>query len=162
MSGIVVGVDGSPASQHALVWAHAEAEQRGTDLDVVMAWAYPYQWAEGFNPEWAADNDYFATSAAAEVGGAIDAMLAGAPRPAWIHTHIVEGAASVVLLRFAQAAELLVVGTRGRGGFTDLLLGSVSTACVHHTPCAITVVPVPGSPKARARQHESAASAPTS
>jgi len=143
MSGIVVGVDGSPAAQHALVWAHAEAKQRGTDLDVVMAWTYPYQWAEGFNPEWAADNDYFAKSAAAETDGAIDAMLAGEPRPAWIHTHVVEGAAPVVLLRFARDAELLVVGTRGRGGFRDLLLGSVSTACVHHTPCAITVVPTP-------------------
>jgi len=144
MSGIVVGVDGSPASHHALVWAHAEAKQRGTDLDVVMAWAYPYQWAEGFNAQWGADSDYFAKFASTEVDQGIDAMLAGEPRPAWIHTHIVEGAASVVLLRFARDAELLVVGTRGRGGFRDLLLGSVSTACVHHTPCAITVVPTPG------------------
>ena len=151
MSGIVVGVDGSPASQPALEWAYDEAKRRGTRLDVVMAWTYPYQWAEGFNTQWGADCDDFAKAAAADAARSIDVMLAGEPRPGWIHTHIVEGAPSVVLLRFARDAELLVVGTRGRGGFRDLLLGSVSTACVHHTPCAITVEPLPDSQPATSK-----------
>jgi nucleotide-binding universal stress UspA family protein len=139
--GIVVGIDGSPASQQALVWAHAEAVQRGVDLDVVMAWTFPYRWSEGFNAEWAADTEFFAKAAAADADLAIDMMLAGTPRPAWLRVHIVEGSPAPVLLHVARDAELLVVGTRGRGGFADLMLGSVSTACLHHTRCPITVVP---------------------
>jgi nucleotide-binding universal stress UspA family protein len=142
-SGIVVGIDGSPASRAALAWALAEAKQRGADLDVVVAWTFPNQWAEGFNVKWAADSEFFAKAAVATADAAVSDVLAGESRPGWLRTHGVEGSAASVLLHRARDAELLVVGTRGRGGFADLLLGSVSTACVHHSPCPITVVPMP-------------------
>lgn len=138
---IVVGLDGSHAARHALAWAFAEAEQRGAELDVVTVWDYPYQWAEGFNTKWADDTEMFATAAADEVAAEVDEFLDGKPRPAWLHIRTVEGAPAPVLLRLARHADLLVVGSRGRGGFKDLLLGSVSTACVHHTPCPIAVIP---------------------
>ncbi len=139
--GIVVGVDGSAASDNALSWALSEAELRGVDLDVVIAWTFPYQWAEGFDMMWREDSEYFAKIAMAEADKAVERVLHGVPRPSWLHVWAVEGAASVVLLDRAKTAEMLVVGTRGRGGFQDLLLGSVSTACVHHTPCPIAVIP---------------------
>ncbi len=138
---IVVGVDGSHAARHALEWAFTEAEQRGAELDVVTVWDYPYQWAEGFNIKWAEDTASFAAAAATEVAAEVDELLDGKPRPSWLHVQTVEGAAAPVLLRLARHADLLVVGSRGRGGFKDLLLGSVSTACVHHTPCPIAVIP---------------------
>jgi nucleotide-binding universal stress UspA family protein len=140
---IVVGIDGSNAARHALAWAFAEAEQRGAELDVVTAWDFPYQWAQGFNTKRADDGDAFAQSAADEAATEVDEFLDGKPRPSWLHIHSVEGAAAPVLLRLARDADLLVVGSRGRGGFKDLLLGSVSTACVHHTPCPIAVIPDP-------------------
>lgn len=138
---IIVGLDGSHAARHALAWAFAEAEQRAAELDVVTAWDYPYQWAEGFNSKWAEDAEAFAKAAADEAATEVDEFLDGKPRPSWLHIRSVEGAAAPVLLRLARDADLLVVGSRGRGGFKDLLLGSVSTACVHHTPCPIAVIP---------------------
>lgn len=139
--GIVVGIDGSGASSRALSWAFSEAERRSVDLDVVIAWTFPYQFAEGFDVMWREDSEYFAKTSLAEAENAVDHLLDGKPRPPWLHVHAIEGAASVVLLNRAKTAEMLVVGTRGRGGFRDLLLGSVSTACVHHTPCPIAVIP---------------------
>ncbi len=140
---VVVGIDGSHAARHALAWAFAEAEQRGAELDVVTAWDLPYQWAQGFNTKWADDADAFAKAAADEAATEVDELLDGKPRPSWLHIRSVEGAPAPVLLRWARGADLLVVGSRGRGGFKDLLLGSVSTACVHHTPCPIAVIPDP-------------------
>jgi len=119
----------------------AEAEQRRAELDVIVAWSYPYQWAEGFNANWADDSNYFARTAAAEAEQAINGLLGGEPRPSWLHAHAVEGHPASVLLKCAQSAELLVVGSRGRGGLADLLLGSVSTACIHHATCPTVVVP---------------------
>jgi nucleotide-binding universal stress UspA family protein len=138
---IIVGVDGSPGANRALSWAFSEAEQRGADLEVVIAWDFPYKWAEGFNTEWGEDTDYFARAAGDEAGAAVDAVLEGKPRPAWLTVHSIEGPAAQVLTERAKGADALVVGTRGRGGFTKLLLGSVSNACVHHAPCPVCVIP---------------------
>ncbi|MEO6124020.1 MAG: universal stress protein [Ilumatobacteraceae bacterium] len=118
---IIVGLDGSHAARHALEWAFAEAEQRGAELDVVTAWNYPYQWAQGYSTKWAADAEAFAKSAADEAATEVDEFRDGKPHPSWLHIRAVE--------------------SRSRGGFKDLLLGSVSTTCVHHTPCPIAVIP---------------------
>jgi nucleotide-binding universal stress UspA family protein len=139
---VVVGVDGSPGAARALTWALAEAEQRHADLDVVIAWDVPYQWAEGFNAKWGEDADYFAGAAATLAEAELTGVLQGAPRPEWVHVQPMEGGAAHVLLQRARDADLLVVGSRGRGGFADLLLGSVSTACVHHAPCPVAVIPL--------------------
>lgn len=138
---LIVGIDGSHAARHALAWAFAEAEQRGAELDVVTVWDYPYQWAQGFNSKLGEDTEAFASAASDEAAAQVDEFLDGKPCPSWLHILTVQGAAAPVLLRLARHADLLVVGSRGRGGFKDLLLGSVSTACVHHTPCPIAVIP---------------------
>lgn len=138
---IVVGVDGSSCGNRALSWAYSEAEARGADLDVVIAWELPYRWAEGFNANIAEDADFFAREAAKEAGAAVDALLGGKPRPGWLTVHAVEGPAAPVLIERAAGADLLVVGSRGLGGFSKLLLGSVSSAAVHHAPCAVVVIP---------------------
>ncbi len=138
---IVVGIDGSNAGRHALGWAFAEAMQRGAELDVVTAWNFPRQWAQNFSSRWADDADSFAIAAADEATAEVDEVLNGRPRPIWLHIRAVEGAAAPVLLRLARHADLLVVGSRGCGRFRDVSLGSVSTACVHHTPCPIAVIP---------------------
>jgi nucleotide-binding universal stress UspA family protein len=64
----------------------------------------------------------------------------GPDRPAGLQTHVVEGFAAQVLVAASEGAELLVVGSRGYGGFADALLGSVSTYCVHHAHGPVTVI----------------------
>ncbi|HTN81801.1 MAG TPA: universal stress protein [Acidimicrobiales bacterium] len=139
----VVGIDGSEAAQVALKWALTEAALRDADLDVVIAWEYPYQWAEGFNTKWAEDTEAFAKAALAEATKALECALAGQPKPKWVTVHSLQGSAARVLLDRSKGADLLVVGSRGRGGFAGMLLGSVSTACVHHTSCPVAVIPMP-------------------
>ena len=140
---IVVGVDGSDGGQRALEYAMAQARQWGAHLDVVTVWDYPYQWAEGYNPKWADDERWFATQAFERASAMTEKVLDGAAWPTWLHVRTEEGPTAPALLHAAQEADLLVVGSRGRGGFAGLLLGSVSTACVHHAHCPVTVVPNP-------------------
>ncbi|MGY3564787.1 universal stress protein [Sinomonas sp. RB5] len=131
---IVVGVDGSPASGKALDWAIEEARLRGGSLRVITAWHYPVLGdAAGAGP----DVDVFRQSAADDQAALLSA--AGGERSG-LSAEVIEGSAVQVLLDAARDADLLVVGSRGHGGFAGLLLGSVSAQLVHHAPCPVLVV----------------------
>jgi len=133
---IVVGVDGSAGSKEALRFAARQARFIGAEVDAVIAWQYPafYGWAPPYPDDF--DLPQLAEQALTE---ALDDVF-GPDRPAWLHARVVEGHAAQVLVEAAAGADLLVVGSRGYGALADMLLGSVSTYCVHHAHCAVTVI----------------------
>ncbi len=134
---IVVGVDGSPASVHALEWAIRQAALTGSEVDAVCAWQFPvsYGWAV------TDDTDYGALAADALEKAIAEARHAN--QEVRIRPHVLELNAAQALLDTAEGAQLLVVGSRGHGGFTGALLGSVSQHCVHHATCPVVVVRCP-------------------
>jgi nucleotide-binding universal stress UspA family protein len=141
MSRIVVGVDDSVGGRAALAWALDEARLRGARLEVTHSLSSP--WSEGFNREWPSDEAWFVEQAKKlleELVAEVDTEGI-AVKPVTVIVRA-EGPGFGLIDR-AAGADLLVVGSRGRGGFTGLLLGSVSTQCVHHAPCPVVVVPAP-------------------
>jgi|SRR5579862_1636116 len=140
MNTIVVGIDGSPQSREALRWAAAEARLRGAALRVVHAWNLPYRpIAPSFIPE-LDPRDIEAAKRHAD--GLIEEELAelGDLGELEVERVALEDSPAAALITAAADADLLVVGSRGRGGFTGLLLGSVSQQCAHHAPCPIVIV----------------------
>ena len=149
MAKIVVGVDGSPGSVRALEWAVAEAGLRKAPLHVVHAWmvplieAIPDAWVIGSPTLEPTDEEVYEHLAAASkrvLDEALDEARALEPGLELVG-ELVEMRAAPALIAAAEDAELLVVGSRGRGGFKGLLLGSVSAQCVHHAPCPVVIVP---------------------
>jgi nucleotide-binding universal stress UspA family protein len=138
MSRIVVGVDGSRESAAALRWALDEAKARAARLDVVMAWQYPVP-LDAILPE-AEQMDRETQEVVEHMVEAIDPS-AGAGVD--IHPRVFRGPAGPALVDAADGAELLVVGSQGRGRFASLVLGSVSLFCVSKSPCSVVVVPPP-------------------
>jgi nucleotide-binding universal stress UspA family protein len=139
---IVVGVDGSEGSTRALLWAADEARLRRAQLRVVLAWEPPVRVVGGVGwviPDEQQLGEY--GRLAEERLAAILAEHASALAGLDVAESAVHGAPAVVLLREAAGAGLLVVGTRGHGGFVGLLLGSVSAQCAHHAPCPLVIVP---------------------
>jgi nucleotide-binding universal stress UspA family protein len=135
---IVVGVDGSDQSRAALRWALRQAELTGAEVQAVIAWTYAvmgYGWA----PVLAADEADWGETAAKTLAGVV-ADEADPAAEVRVSTSVVEGNAAQVLLKAAEGAELLVVGSRGHGGFAGALLGSVSQHCAHLAPCPIVIV----------------------
>jgi nucleotide-binding universal stress UspA family protein len=136
MSEIVVGVDGSEHAQRALLWAIDEAKLRGAALHLVHSWQFPA-------PTPLPDGGL----APADLEGAANAILDDAvalvPDGVTIRREIANDHAARALIRCSEAADLVVVGARGHGGFTGLLLGSVSEQVVHHARCPVVVVPGP-------------------
>lgn len=137
---IVVGVDGSSGSLQALRWAADEARLRGAALEVIAAWHYPVLAtipAFGVQPP--------AEALAEEARkGLVDLLEAEGITSAsglTVLERVVEGPPAGALVDAAADADLLVVGSRGRGGFSGLLLGSVSQAVVSHARCPVVVVP---------------------
>ena len=124
---IVVGVDGSEPSQRALRWAADQAKLSGAQLKVVTTWAYPptLGWAPPYPSDFDPDED-----ARKSLQETVDTVLGVDPGIA-VELMVAEGHPAFVLTQAAREAELLVVGSRGRGGFAGMLLGSVSTAVVH-------------------------------
>lgn len=139
---IVVGVDGSGASMNALRWAIQEAQLRGTDVRAVHAWTYPSLLppaptvapTEGVIPY-----DVLRDDAQEQLDLALsEARVSDAGVD--VKPILAEGPPAGVLLEACADAELLVVGSRGHGGFAGLLLGSVSHQCAQHAACPVVII----------------------
>lgn len=157
---VAVGVDGSAGAREALRWAAAEARLRQARLRVVHAstsglfgprgagYGYPYLSDLAETPPAAGVHDLqraaeeLLEEVIADAGADVDGLE--------IERRIVAGDAAEVLVRAVTERDLLVVGSRGHGGFAGLLLGSVSQRCAHHAPCPVVIV----------RSKKSAASGP--
>jgi nucleotide-binding universal stress UspA family protein len=129
---ILVGIDGSADGQRALTWALDEARRRSAELVVVHAWEYP---AAAF--AFPVDSEESAREVLSRSLSAVDT------HDVEIRTRLVEGRPVNALVREALEADMLVVGSRGHSGVAAVILGSVSTACVHHATCPVVVVPPP-------------------
>jgi nucleotide-binding universal stress UspA family protein len=160
MGTIVVGVDGSAGSEVALRWALAEARIRGAGVRIVHAYQRPLlPLADaGLGPAGGAavaavlpeSVERLRSAAERQARGLIDEELqrvnGGATHGLDIERTAVEGPTAQVLIESARGADLLVIGSRGRGGFLGLLLGSVSHQCAHHPPCPVVILPPPEEP----------------
>jgi len=137
---IVVGIDGSEGSAAALRFAIEEARIRGARLKAVSAWHVPPAvYGAGWAPS-GTDLDEFRKLAESSLLASV-AEASGTESGVEIDQVLREGQPADVLLAEARKADLLVVGTRGLGGFKGLLLGSVSQQVAHHAPCPVVVVP---------------------
>lgn len=140
MSTIVVGVDGSDGSLKALRFALEEARLHQSELKAVAAWFIP---PAVYGAGWAAapiDLDGYRKVAEDSLEKCLtDVGAAGSGVS--VTSLVREGQPADVLCEEARDADLLVVGSRGRGGFRGLLLGSVSQQCAHHARCPVVIVP---------------------
>lgn len=137
---IVVGVDGSEESLEALRWAIDEANRRDATVDAVLAWDYPMVTGGplGFGVLPGEPLEY-EEAAEATLAHALAEVCEDDSSPPVMHV-LTRGDAAQALITRADGADLLVVGSRGRGGFAGLLLGSVSQKVAHHCPCPTVVV----------------------
>jgi nucleotide-binding universal stress UspA family protein len=160
-SPIVVGVDGSEGSIAALRWALDEARLRGSGVRVVHAYRssqFPLAEAE-LGVAGGMGVPVMVTDGAEELRRAVETQArhvidesvqrAGgdAVDGLEIERAAIEGPAAQTLIEAGRGAELLVVGSRGRGGFVGLLLGSVSQQCAQHPPCPVVILPPPDAPE---------------
>jgi nucleotide-binding universal stress UspA family protein len=132
---IVVGVDGSESSIQALRWAIEQARLTGASVDAVMAWKFP---TGTFDRMTRAEVDFEASNRDALAGilGHEGASQSGVE----VRPVVTEGHPADVLLRASSGADLLVLGSRGLGGFTSAVVGSVSLQCVLHAHCPVLVL----------------------
>jgi nucleotide-binding universal stress UspA family protein len=158
MARVVVGTDGSPESRKALAWASEAARLRGAPLVVVYVYGSP----EAYNPYISAYAPLTGVSAEHEAlqarRAADDAIVLRQRAEAFLRgviSEVMDDDATVTveahaiesdrparaLLELIRPDDLLVVGTRGRGGFAGLLLGSVSQHCITHARCPVAVIP---------------------
>lgn len=131
---VVVGVDGSESSKQALRWAVRLAASEGSTIEAVTAWDYPPSFNAPVDVNWRPDLD-----AETVMRETLDEVF-GDARPAELEERVVHGSARTVLIDASRGASLLVVGSRGHGGFAGLLLGSVSSACSEHAHCPVLVL----------------------
>lgn len=133
---MIVGVDGSESSIAALRYAAELAPRLGVRMRGLAVWNYPAFLYGGYYPQldWTPEDDALriVTRAAEEVFGEAT--------PEWFATRTRQGRPTEVLIDESARAEMLVLGSRGHGGFAGLLLGSVSAACAEHAHCPVLVV----------------------
>ena len=133
-SRIVVGVDGSPESIQALKWAAALAPTLDAGITAIAAWHLETTFSAYAATEWDPEAD------AKQVLMDALAEAFGGHLPEGLRGECCRGQSAQVLIEQGKEARLLIVGSRGRGGFAGLLLGSVSQACVEHATCPVLVV----------------------
>jgi nucleotide-binding universal stress UspA family protein len=142
MSGIIVGIDGSDHSRHALEWAIREAAVRRAPLTVLTV-AQPVAGYWGGPVLYPGDQDLTEKAretAQEETDSTLEKIDPGS-RPSSVTVKAVNGLPAEALLEAAADADMLVVGSRGAGGFKRLLLGSVSVQVTHHAHCPVVVIP---------------------
>lgn len=132
---IVVGVDTSASSKRALRWAVDQASLTGAVVDAVLCWRFPD--VPGLRTA-AVERELRA--AASRILAAAIAEAIPSDKSVVVRTTAVDGHATTELLERARGADLLVLGSRGHGGFAGALLGSVAQHCVQHAPCPVVVV----------------------
>ena len=132
---VVVGFDGSESARKALDWAAQYAARVGAVLEPVYAYGPP----SGLVLTPGSLDEEIYSEAAQFLEEAVKSTLKESG--VQVCPRAVQGRAAPVLLEASEDAELLVVGTRGAGGFPALRLGSVASHCVHHATCPVTVVP---------------------
>jgi nucleotide-binding universal stress UspA family protein len=130
---VVVGVDGSEGSNRALEWAAAEAARRGAILEAHTSYGQGYAFITSQEVHQAMQH------LLDEAANHIADLAAGVTFKGVVH----EGSAAKFLIEASEGADLLVVGSRGLGGFSGLLLGSVSQQCSLHAHCPIVIVRAP-------------------
>ena len=142
MSGIVVGIDGSHHATQALEWAMAEAAVRKADLTVIAVNSVPAgYWTKDpvTMPGDAERVEEIRKSAQEAVDNAAAAL--GDQEPNSVHVVALSGFPAKTLVDASETSDLVVVGSRGGGGFGALFLGSVSSQVVHHAKCPVVVIP---------------------
>ncbi|MBW5480544.1 universal stress protein [Streptomyces bambusae] len=133
---MVVGIDGSPSSQAALRWAVRYAGLVGGKVEAVTAWEVPGE-ASWSAP--AVDATFDEEQAERLLVDEVRTVL-GEDGASLVHEKLVHGHPAQVLVEAAEGADVLVVGSRGRGGFRRALLGSVGQQVALHAPCPVTIV----------------------
>jgi nucleotide-binding universal stress UspA family protein len=132
---VIVGVDGSESSVAALRYAADLAPKLGLAVYAITVWNYPSLYG-GYYPQldWTPEHD------AERIVKNAGEEVFGTAAPEWFATRTRRGRPAEVLIEESERAEMLVVGSRGHGGFAGLLLGSVSAACAEHAHCPVLVV----------------------
>lgn len=132
---IVVGIDGSESSKTALAWAAKLAPLVGGTIEAVIAWEYPTMmgWEGGIPAGWPMED-----GSKKILDETIESVFGKTP-PKGLVRSIHQGHPATVLLEASKSAKMLIVGSRGHGGFVGLLLGSVSSVCAEHAACPVLV-----------------------
>lgn len=147
---LVVGVDGSPSSRCALQWAVHQAELTSGSITSITGWNYP----AFYGVDLAAAFDDIQRAAEQTLADTV-AQIGETTVP--IHQEVIQGNVVQLLLQAAADADLLVVGSRGHGGFAGTLLGSVSQQCAQHSPCPVVIVREPPKRPGHAGNHSNPA-----
>jgi nucleotide-binding universal stress UspA family protein len=145
---IVAGVDGSASSNTALRWALSEGALRGATVRVVHAWEVPVIFGPVAGGGFPYDTEAVQADAQRFVDELVDAAVADAGTPdVAVERTVTAGGAASAVVDAAEGADLVVIGRRGAGGFSRLLLGSVSENVARHAPCPVVVMPPEREPR---------------
>jgi nucleotide-binding universal stress UspA family protein len=154
---VVVAVDGSAGSRAALQFALQDAARRSVPVEAVIAYVPP-DYRFDFNTLGAADEERLLRTVRDQHEGmaraVVDEVMRALPGPLpEVHVRATMGTPSDVLIRESQGADVLVLGSRGHGGFHNMLLGSTSMQCTMHATCPVVVVHSPEAHRHRLRLH---------